>query len=90
MQWFEPAEFSEFFIGNDYTTIRITNEEINKREKIDIPPLHSTLVTLPAIVNTDVWHRVDNRSNDNARWMLSLRFKENPSFDFLNSKLHIV
>ena len=89
MQWFEPTAFSEFFIGNDYTTIRITNEEINKGEKIDIPPLHSTLLTSPAIVNTDVWHRVDNRSSDNARWMLSLRFKDNPSFDTLNSKLHI-
>ena len=87
MQWFTPEEFSEFFIGNDYTTIRITNEEINKGKKIDIPTLHSTLLTSPAIVNTDVWHRVDNRDSNNCRWVLSLRFKNNPSFEYLSNGL---
>jgi hypothetical protein len=87
MQWFEPSAFTEFFIGNDYTTIRITNEEIDKGEKIDIPPLHSTQLTKPSIVNTDVWHRVDNRDSDNYRWMLSLRFKNNPSFESLSNEL---
>ena len=90
MQWFEPNAFSEFFIGNDYTTIRITNEEINKGEKIDIPPLHSTLLTLPSVVNTDMWHRVDNRDNNNARWVLSIRFKHNPSFDAVCKGLNLL
>jgi hypothetical protein len=80
MEWFSPSAFSDFFVGNDYTTIRITNEELKKNTKIDIPAIHSTVVDVPSLVNTDVWHRIDNRTNDNSRWMLSIRFKNNPTF----------
>lgn len=47
----------------------------------------STVVNRPAVVRTNVWHRVDNRGNPQHRYMLSLRFKSNPTFEELVSSL---
>jgi len=88
MDWFSNSDFSVYSVENNYTTIRVTNEQIQNGKSNETVPIFSTLVTEPALVNTDTWHRVDNRGVQSFRWMLSLRFKINPSFDLLQEKFN--
>jgi len=88
MDWFSNSDFSVYSVENNYTTIRVTNEQIKNGKSNETVPIFSTLVTEPALVNTDTWHRVDNRGVKSFRWMLSLRFKDNPSFDLLQEKFN--
>jgi hypothetical protein len=88
MDWFSNSDFSVYSVENNYTTIRVTNEQIKNGKSNETVPIFSTLVTEPALVNTDTWHRVDNRGVKSFRWMLSLRFKNNPSFDLLQEKFN--
>jgi hypothetical protein len=88
MDWFSTSDFSIYSVENNYTTIRVTNEQIKNGKSSETVPIFSTLVTQPALVNTDTWHRVDNRGMPSFRWMLSLRFKNNPSFEIVQEKLN--
>jgi hypothetical protein len=88
MDWFNEKEYSTYNVGNDYTTIRVSNEQLKDGKTFETTPLYSTVVDTPSLVNTNVWHRVDNRNSDKFRWMLSLRFVNNPSFDVLTEKFN--
>lgn len=88
MDWFNENEYSTYNVGNDYTTIRVSNEQLKDGKKFETVPTYSTIVNTPTLVNTNVWHRVDNRNSDKFRWMLSLRFVNNPSFDTLKEKFN--
>jgi hypothetical protein len=88
MDWFSNLDFSVYSVENNYTTIRVTNEQITNGKSIETIPMFSTLVTQPALVNTNTWHRVDNRGKQAFRWMLSLRFKNNPSFEVVQEKFN--
>lgn len=81
MDWFDDKEYSIYSIENSYTTIRVSDEQKKEGKKYETIPLYSTLIDTPALVNTNVWHRVDNRGHNNFRWMLSLRFKNNPLYE---------
>ena len=51
-------------------------------------PSFSTIVDTPSLVNTNAWHRVDNTNSDKFRWMLSLRFVNNPSYNTVKEKFN--
>jgi hypothetical protein len=86
MQWFDN-NYTVVTIDNKYTKVRITNEE-GPISRLDDTPVFGCLLTAPSVVNTDVWHRVDNRQNTDYRYVLSLRFTGNPSMDELLKNLH--
>ena len=90
MDWFDSDDYSMYSVENPYTTIRITNEQLTQGKKLETTPIHSTLITLPSLVNTNEWHRVDNRNSPNFRWMLSLRFKNNPMYTTVKEKFNQV
>lgn len=79
MQWF-TQNLEELKIDNSYTKVRILREEIHG-ERLPLEPTFSTLVNGPAIVSTNNWHRVYNSNNPSDRYMLSIRFKNNPTFE---------
>lgn len=41
----------------------------------------------PIVLKTDTWHAVDNRGNNNYRFVFALRFDKNPEFEEVVSKL---
>lgn len=81
MDWFNGIDVTTLQVVNDYTSIRVTEEQIEHGRTWEPSFLYSAIVNTPCLVNTDTWHRIDNRNNDNFRWMLSLRFKDNLSFE---------
>ena len=88
MDWFDDSCYSTYSVENNYTTIRVTNEQMTHGKEFENTPAFSTLVTRPSLVNTNVWHRVDNRRISNFRWMLSLRFRNNLSFELMSEKFN--
>lgn len=69
-------------VNNEYTKIRITTSEAGyKRHNLEFQ--ESFVLNQPAIIDTDVWHRVNNSDNLDYRFVLSVRFKNNPSFEHL-------
>jgi hypothetical protein len=88
MDWFNENEYSSYPVGNDYTTIRVSNEQIKDGKVFETTPSFSTIVDTPSLVNTNAWHRVDNRNSDKFRWMLSLRFVNNPSYNTVKEKFN--
>jgi hypothetical protein len=81
MDWFDDTDLTTYQVVNDYTSIRITNEQKENGKAWDPIPMHSRIVNNPCLVNTNVWHRIDNRDSKKFRWMISLRFKNNLSFN---------
>lgn len=80
MDWFTDG-YEQITIDTDYTKIRITTTEKNFNEfRILDDPAHHCKIDVPSLVNTDVWHRIDNSDNENYRYMLSIRFVGNPEF----------
>jgi len=88
MDWFNNNEYSSYPVGNAYTTIRVSNEQIRQGKSFETNPMYSTLVDVPTLLNTNQWHRVDNRNSDKFRWMLSLRFVDNPSYNTVKEKFN--
>lgn len=80
MDWFSDR-YEQITIDTDYTKIRITTTEKNfDMFRINDDPVHHCRIDAPSLVNTDVWHRIDNSDNENYRYMLSIRFVGNPEF----------
>jgi hypothetical protein len=52
-----------------------------------LPSTYQTLITQPSLVNTDVWHRIDNSQNSFDRYILTFRFKDNPTYEDMKSLL---
>ena len=88
MDWFDDSCYSTYSVENNYTSIRVTNEQVTNGKGFESAPLFSTLVTQPSLVNTNVWHRVDNREVSDFRWMLSLRFRNNSSIELMSEKFN--
>lgn len=85
MDWFDK-DYQQVLYDNKYTKVRLTLDEDDHRPfRIEDNPSYQTLVDTPSIINTNIWHRIDNRKNNNYRWMLSIRFCNNPSFESLCS-----
>lgn len=83
VEWFDK-DIPELTINNSYTQIRITPAEIDESNiRLDYDPIFRSRITVPSVLNTDVWHRVDNTENNHIRYMLGLRFKNNPTFNEL-------
>ena len=80
MDWFD-LDIVERKIDTKYTQVRLTDHD-----KIDYSPICRVRIDKPSLVNTDVWHRVDNSDNKNFRYMLSVRFESNPSFSELKEQ----
>lgn len=89
MDWFDDSEYSIYSVENSYTTIRVSDEQIKQGKSFETKPMLSALVDTPSLVNTNVWHRVDNRSSNKFRWMLSLRFKNNPTYEEVREKFNV-
>ena len=92
MDWFENI-FDEYKVVSGYTNVRLTTVEKNHslyrvgvgaHSKAEDAPAHRCLIETPSIVNTDVWHRIDNKLNKNYRYLMSIRFAGNPSFEDVN------
>jgi hypothetical protein len=82
MEWFPKSGFTHKKFASPTTVAGVTNEELAIYPKRW--PLRGdniTVVNRPAVIRTNIWHRVDNRGNPQYRYMLSLRFKDNPSFE---------
>lgn len=62
-------------IKNERTIIRLPGTDTAKCT-------NSFKLITPTLVNTDMWHRVDNRGNDKPRVVLAIRFVGNPSFEY--------
>ena len=80
-EWFEHP-FTEYAFRGNGTVSRVTTEEVHQYPlKWDKPASLQLVLKKPTVVNTNMWHRVDNRNNPNHRYVISLRFKDNPSFE---------
>jgi hypothetical protein len=89
MDWFN-LDIKERKIDTKYTQIRLTENEKNHNSyRITDVPTYSVIIDKPSLVNTDVWHRIDNRDNKNFRYTISIRFKGNPSFSELKEKFSL-
>lgn len=80
MQWFEEGLEHRTY-DTAYTKVRIA---LNTDGAV---PVFSTIVDTPAMVNTNVWHRMNNAEGSGFRYMLSLRFTRNPTFAAMAQEL---
>jgi hypothetical protein len=87
MHWYSDSEhLTEVKIDTAYTKVRLVAEELyNTGTRLDLIPDAQSTVTAPSILNTDIWHRIDNKKNTKSRWVASIRFSTNPTFDELKS-----
>jgi hypothetical protein len=77
MEWFDDV-FNELKIDVPYTKVRLTTVEKNYIPyRSDTRPKERIIVDHPHLVDTDTWHRVDNRGNTEYRFMFSVRFHGN-------------
>lgn len=74
MQWYDDS-LQHWTHNSEYTKVRIA---MNTENAV---PLFSTTVEQPSLVNTNIWHRMNNADSDNYRYLLSIRFTSNKSFD---------
>jgi hypothetical protein len=86
MDWFDPTEYSDlptsYHIGTGIN-VRLTNEQLLIGKEIETTPYFSKKINSPSLVNINEFHRVDNRKSDQYRWVVSLRFDGNPTFDYV-------
>lgn len=85
MDWFESNEYSELLLDinnhNDkVSNVRVTKEQLLIGKEVETTPYFSKTIDFPSLVNINEFHRIDNRKSDQYRWVLSLRFLDNPSF----------
>lgn len=83
MEWLDGSSLTLKTLRSPYTEIRVSEEEWYSNTRLDLPVCYATKVTAPSLVNTDEWHRVNNRQNENYRYMLSIRFQDNPTYSEL-------
>lgn len=88
MEWYTTQMFDTHVFSSSETISRVTREEVAiYPEKWKDPGDIRTVIERPTLVNTDVWHRIDNSDNPDCRYVLSLRFKDNPTFNYVDSLL---
>lgn len=87
-EWFQGQEFSERKIANPTTTVRITEEEIAVYpERLDRLVSHSMVLTCPHVLDIDEWHRLNNTDNPEYRYVMAVRFHNNPTAQHLYERL---
>lgn len=55
------------------------------KDNLELNPIGSTVMDLPAFIKSNIYHRVDNSKNPNTRKVLVIRFKELDYYDNLDS-----
>jgi hypothetical protein len=83
IEWYSGIDKERLF-EDDFTKIRLLNFDAN-REKLQI--LFRSKTSVPCLLNTDIWHRVNNQNNKNWRHVLSFRFEDNPTFESMKTQL---
>ncbi len=81
MQWFEKDYTPKIQQYNQSVVTSIEDDTFS----IEEPNVFETLIIQPTIVNTGIWHRIDNSQNNFDRYILTFRFKGNPSYQTLAS-----
>jgi hypothetical protein len=86
MDWFDPSEYSELLVNvsnnnNKINNLRVTKEQLLINKEVETTPYFSKIIEFPSLVNVNEFHRINNRNSDNYRWVLSLRFANNPTFN---------
>jgi hypothetical protein len=83
IEWYSGID-QEREYENDTTQIRLLEKDADIT-KLRI--IYRSKTSVPSLLDTDVWHRVDNRNNDNWRHVLSFRFEDNPTFESVRTQL---
>lgn len=55
--------------------------DISITEPGTVEEIDRVTLTVPTLINTSIWHSVDNSNNTHDRVIFSLRFANNPTFD---------
>lgn len=82
IEWYS-GPVQERFFEDSFTKIRLPSEENRNKLKI----LFRSKVSVPSLLDTDIWHRVNNKDNENWRHVLSFRFEDNPTFESVKTQL---
>lgn len=83
MDWIS-GDIEERQIIGAFTQLRVVD---NKTDLNKVLIEERMILTNPTLVNTNVWHRVDNLDNNSWRHVLSIRFNDNPDYHSVLSKL---
>lgn len=91
VEWPEPEQYDKkplVSVKKGYANIRRPEGEAGTER--DMPRMLDRLEVLtPCLIDTDTWHRVNNQANDSFRYLMTIRFKDNPSFDELDQALRM-
>lgn len=83
MEWLDgPVEGNLLELA--HTSIRLLK---NKKDGLKMGTSAQIILDSPTLVNTNVWHRVDNSANSRWRHVLSIRFLNNPSYQEVKGSL---
>lgn len=82
-EWYDHSKFSVIFNERASSVVPKDYAEFNK-----IEPIFSSRLYKPSIFRTNIMHNVNNSDNPNYRVVLSMRFKDNISFDYIKNKLN--
>lgn len=86
MDWFDPSEYSDLLISKGIgkvINVRLTKEQLLIGKEVETTPYFSKNIDCPSLVNINEFHRIDNRKSNQYRWVASLRFVGNPTFDYV-------
>lgn len=83
IEWYSGID-QEREYENDFTQIRLLKKDADiNRLRI----IYRSKTSSPCLLDTDLWHRVNNKDNENWRHVLSFRFEDNPTFESLKTQL---
>ena len=83
MQWFSD-EFKINVEQYSKTVVRSIEED---EFSTTVPVAYEQTILKPSLVNTNIWHRIDNSQNTEDRYILTLRFNGNPSYKIMKTLL---
>lgn len=86
IEWYSGIDQQREY-HNDITQIRLLEKDAHTN---NLRLIFRSKTSSPCLLDTDVWHRVNNQSNENWRHVLSFRFEKNPDIEFVkNQLLHV-
>lgn len=88
MEWYDhPFETRE--LTSKTTIVRVTEDEyVGHPTKWPHDGNIRTVIERPTLVNTNIWHRINNADNPENRYIASFRFKDNPTFEEVHSLIN--